>query len=76
MWSPDGDQYAVVVNDQVDIYVLKSATIIATIAFTRRISCVKFLKVNSLIGVAREQIMSIQSVLVCNLYFASLVCQM
>ncbi len=65
MWSPDGDQYAVVVNDQVDIYVLKSATIIATIAFTKRISCLKFLKVNSLI-VAREQIMSIQSVLVCN----------
>ncbi|KTG38682.1 hypothetical protein cypCar_00038731 [Cyprinus carpio] len=53
LWSPDGDQYAVVVNDQVDIYVLKSATIIGTIAFTKRISCVKFLK-NTLLAVGGD----------------------
>uniref|UniRef100_A0A673M6W6 Guanine nucleotide-binding protein G(olf) subunit alpha n=1 Tax=Sinocyclocheilus rhinocerous TaxID=307959 RepID=A0A673M6W6_9TELE len=53
LWSPDGEQYAVVVNDQVDIYVLKSATIIGTIAFTKRISCLKFLK-NTLLAVGGD----------------------
>uniref|UniRef100_A0A672LAX4 Uncharacterized protein n=1 Tax=Sinocyclocheilus grahami TaxID=75366 RepID=A0A672LAX4_SINGR len=53
LWSPDGEQYAVVVNDHVDIYVLKSATIIGTIAFTKRISCVKFLK-NTLLAVGGD----------------------
>uniref|UniRef100_A0A672S4D9 PAK1 interacting protein 1 n=1 Tax=Sinocyclocheilus grahami TaxID=75366 RepID=A0A672S4D9_SINGR len=56
LWSPDGDQYAVVGNDRVDIYILKSATITGTIAFTQRISCVKFLKVISLIGVFNLQL--------------------
>ncbi|KAI2648816.1 p21-activated protein kinase-interacting protein 1-like [Labeo rohita] len=53
LWSPDGDQYAVVVNDQVDIYILQSATVIGTIAFTKRISCVKFLK-NTLLAVGGD----------------------
>ncbi|XP_016379827.1 p21-activated protein kinase-interacting protein 1-like isoform X1 [Sinocyclocheilus rhinocerous] len=53
LWSPDGDQYAVVGNDRVDIYILKSATITGTIAFTQRISCVKFLK-NTLLAVGGD----------------------
>lgn len=53
LWSPDGDKYAVVVNDKVDIYTLDSATIIGTIAFTKRISCLKFLK-NSLLAVGGD----------------------
>uniref|UniRef100_A0A8C2KZX0 PAK1 interacting protein 1 n=1 Tax=Cyprinus carpio TaxID=7962 RepID=A0A8C2KZX0_CYPCA len=43
LWSPD----------RVDIYILKSATITGTIAFTRRISCVKFLK-NTLLAVGGD----------------------
>lgn len=48
MWSPDGDQYAVVVNDRVDIYNMESATVIGTIVFPKRISCLKFLNVRIL----------------------------
>ncbi|CAM4723737.1 unnamed protein product [Leuciscus chuanchicus] len=53
LWSPDGDQYAVVMNNRVDIYDVKSATIIGTIAFPKRISCLKFLK-NTLLAVGGD----------------------
>ncbi|XP_057178382.1 p21-activated protein kinase-interacting protein 1-like [Triplophysa rosa] len=53
MWSPDGDQYAVVVNDRVDIYTMESATVVGTIVFPKRISCLKFLK-NTLLAVSGD----------------------
>ncbi|XP_051538009.1 p21-activated protein kinase-interacting protein 1-like isoform X2 [Myxocyprinus asiaticus] len=53
LWSPDGDKYAVVVNDRVDIYNLESATVIGTIAFQKRITCLKFLN-NMLLAVAGD----------------------
>ncbi|XP_051969760.1 p21-activated protein kinase-interacting protein 1-like [Xyrauchen texanus] len=53
LWSPDGDKYAVVVNDRVDIYILESATVIGTIAFQKRITCLNFLN-NMLLAVAGD----------------------
>ncbi|XP_051543170.1 p21-activated protein kinase-interacting protein 1-like [Myxocyprinus asiaticus] len=53
LWSPDGEKYAVVLKDRVDIYNLESATVMGTIAFQKRISCLKFLK-NTLLAVAGD----------------------
>ncbi|XP_067291370.1 p21-activated protein kinase-interacting protein 1-like isoform X2 [Pseudorasbora parva] len=53
LWSPDGEQYAVVVNNRVDIYTVNTATIIGTFAFPKRISCLKFLK-NTLLAVGGD----------------------
>lgn len=44
-WSPDGDSYAVVTNDKVDIYELESASVIVTIPNPKRISSLQFLNV-------------------------------
>lgn len=46
-WSPEGDKYAVVVNDRVDIYDLETASVTGTITNPKRISSIKFLNVSS-----------------------------
>lgn len=46
-WSPDGDKYAVVINDQVDVYVLETASVAVTITNPKRISSLQFLNVGS-----------------------------
>lgn len=47
-WSPEGDKYVVVVNDQVSVYDLETASVTGTITNPKRISSVKFLNVSSL----------------------------
>lgn len=47
-WSPDGDKYVVVVNDEVNIYDLETASVTATMTNPKRISSVKFLNVSYL----------------------------
>lgn len=47
-WSPDGDNYAVVTNDKVDIYELETASVTAAITNPKRISSLQFLNVGSL----------------------------
>lgn len=47
-WSPDGDRYVVVMNDNVNIYELETATVTGTVANPKRIASVKFLNVSSL----------------------------
>lgn len=47
-WSPDGDNYAVVINDKVDIYELETASVRVTITNPKRISSLQFLNVGSL----------------------------
>lgn len=47
-WSPDGDNYAVVINDKVDIYELETASVTATITNPKRISSLQFLNVGFL----------------------------
>lgn len=47
-WSPEGDKYAVVVNDKVDVYDLETASVTGTITNPKRISSIKFLNVSSL----------------------------
>lgn len=46
-WSPDGDKYAVVINDHVDVYVLETASVTVTITNPKRISSLRFLNVGS-----------------------------
>ncbi|XP_067882586.1 p21-activated protein kinase-interacting protein 1-like [Heterodontus francisci] len=53
-WSPGGDNYLVVLNNQVDIYTLKTASISGTIMCEKRISSVKFIT-ESIIGIAGEE---------------------
>ncbi|XP_024921851.1 p21-activated protein kinase-interacting protein 1-like [Cynoglossus semilaevis] len=52
-WSPDGDKYVVVVDDKVDIYDLKTASVTGTLTNPKRISSIKFLN-NSLLAVAGD----------------------
>ncbi|XP_060901145.1 p21-activated protein kinase-interacting protein 1-like [Labrus mixtus] len=52
-WSPDGDKYVVVVNDQIDIYDLQTASVMGTIKNPKRISSIKFLN-NSILVVAGD----------------------
>nr|XP_020485589.1 p21-activated protein kinase-interacting protein 1 [Labrus bergylta]XP_020485598.1 p21-activated protein kinase-interacting protein 1 [Labrus bergylta] len=52
-WSPDGDKYVVVVNDQMDIYDLQTASVTGTIKNPKRISSIKFLN-NSILVVAGD----------------------
>ncbi|KAM6990060.1 p21-activated protein kinase-interacting protein 1-like [Tautogolabrus adspersus] len=52
-WSPDGDKYVVVVNDQMDIYDLQTASVTGTIKNPKRISSIKFLN-NSILAVAGD----------------------
>lgn len=47
-WSPDGDNYAVVINDKVDIYELETASVTVTITNPKRISSIQFLNVGPL----------------------------
>lgn len=47
-WSPDGDSYAVVIHDKVDIYELETASVTVTITNPKRISSLQFLNVGSL----------------------------
>ncbi|XP_078395289.1 p21-activated protein kinase-interacting protein 1-like isoform X4 [Cetorhinus maximus] len=46
-WSPSGNNYIVVSNNQLDIYALKTASINGTIMCKKRISSVKFITVPS-----------------------------
>lgn len=47
-WSPDGDHYAVAINDKVDIYELETASVTVTITNPKRISSLQFLNVGFL----------------------------
>lgn len=47
-WSPDGNNFVLVVNDKIDIYKLETATVIGTITNPKRISSLKFLNVSFL----------------------------
>uniref|UniRef100_UPI00398E6B3A p21-activated protein kinase-interacting protein 1-like isoform X2 n=1 Tax=Pristiophorus japonicus TaxID=55135 RepID=UPI00398E6B3A len=53
-WSPSGDNYIVVSNNQLDIYTLKTASINGTIMCKTRISSVKFI-IDSIIAVAGDE---------------------
>ncbi|XP_067857854.1 p21-activated protein kinase-interacting protein 1-like isoform X2 [Heptranchias perlo] len=53
-WSPSGDNYIVVSNNQLDIYTLKTASINGTIVCKKRISSVKFIT-ESVIAVAGDE---------------------
>ncbi|TNM98496.1 p21-activated protein kinase-interacting protein 1-like [Takifugu flavidus] len=52
-WSPDGDKYAVVIDDRVDIYELETASVTATITNPKRISSLQFLN-NSILAIAGD----------------------
>nr|ADO28286.1 p21-activated protein kinase-interacting protein 1-like [Ictalurus furcatus] len=69
-WSPAGDKYVVVVNDQLDIYNLESASIISSFSYRKRISCVRFLK-NTLLAVAGDD----EHVLVYDLTSEKCICE-
>ncbi|XP_060940554.1 p21-activated protein kinase-interacting protein 1-like [Limanda limanda] len=65
-WSPDGDKYVVVVDDEVNIYDLETASVKGTIT----ISSVKFLN-NSLLAVAGDD----EIVRLCELEKLKCVCE-
>ncbi|KAK5889384.1 hypothetical protein CesoFtcFv8_015393 [Champsocephalus esox] len=69
-WSPDGDKYVVVVNDEVNIYDLETASVTATITNPKRISSVKFLN-NSILAVAGDD----ENVRFCDLGKEKWVCE-
>lgn len=46
-WSPDGDNYAVVINEKADIYEVETASVTVTITNPKRISSLQFLNVGS-----------------------------
>ncbi|XP_055359911.1 p21-activated protein kinase-interacting protein 1-like isoform X2 [Betta splendens] len=52
-WSPDGDKYVVIVNDNVNIYDLETASVTGTVTNPKRISSVTFLN-NSILVVAGD----------------------
>nr|XP_057917769.1 p21-activated protein kinase-interacting protein 1-like [Doryrhamphus excisus] len=52
-WSPDGDKYVVVINDQLDLYHLDTASVTNTLKNPKRISSVKFLS-NAILVVAGD----------------------
>lgn len=47
-WSPDGDKYVVVINDQVHLYDVETASVTGMLTNPKRISSVKFLNVSYL----------------------------
>ncbi|XP_034468363.1 p21-activated protein kinase-interacting protein 1-like isoform X1 [Hippoglossus hippoglossus] len=69
-WSPDGDKYVVVVDDEVNIYDLETASVTGTITNPKRISSVKFLN-NSLLAVAGDD----EIVRLCELEKLKCVCE-
>ncbi|MEQ2284046.1 p21-activated protein kinase-interacting protein 1-like protein [Ameca splendens] len=69
-WSPDGDRFAVVVNDKIDIYKLETASVTGTITNPKRISSVKFLN-NSILVVAGDD----ETVRFCDMGKAKWVCE-
>lgn len=44
-WSPDGDKYAVVIHDRLDLYDLQTASLTSTLKNPQRISAINFLNV-------------------------------
>ncbi|XP_051872474.1 p21-activated protein kinase-interacting protein 1-like [Pristis pectinata] len=54
LWSPSGDSYVVVTNNQLDIYTLKTASISGTITCKKRIFSVKFIT-ESVIAIAGDE---------------------
>ncbi|XP_054611699.1 p21-activated protein kinase-interacting protein 1-like [Dunckerocampus dactyliophorus] len=52
-WSPDGGKYVVVINDQLDLYNLDTATVTKTLKNPKRISSIKFLS-NAILAVAGD----------------------
>ncbi|KAK5860297.1 hypothetical protein PBY51_021788 [Eleginops maclovinus] len=69
-WSPEGDKYLVVVNDEVHIYDLETASVTATMKNPKRISSVKFLN-NSILAVAGDD----ETVRLCDLGKEEWVCE-
>ena len=47
MWAPDGNSYAVVTNNTVNVYEVKSAGITYTVDFKRSVNFINFLNVTS-----------------------------
>ncbi|XP_062337193.1 p21-activated protein kinase-interacting protein 1-like [Osmerus eperlanus] len=69
-WSPDGDKYAVVVNDKVDIYNLETATLTCTMTNPKRISSIKFLS-NTIVAIAGDD----ETVRLCDVETQQWVCE-
>ncbi|XP_029309650.1 p21-activated protein kinase-interacting protein 1-like [Cottoperca gobio] len=69
-WSPDGDKYIVVVNSEVNIYDLETASVTGTITNPKRISSVKFLN-NMILAVAGDD----ELVRLCDLRTEKCVCE-
>ncbi|XP_017266540.1 p21-activated protein kinase-interacting protein 1-like [Kryptolebias marmoratus] len=69
-WSPDGDNFVVVVEDKILIYKLETASVTGTITNPKRISSVKFLN-NSILVVAGDD----ETVRLCDVEKARWVCE-
>ncbi|XP_037537799.1 p21-activated protein kinase-interacting protein 1-like [Nematolebias whitei] len=69
-WSPDGDNFVVAVNDNINIYKLESASVIGTVTNPKRISSLKFLN-NSILAVAGDD----ETVRLCDVQKAKWVCE-
>ncbi|KAM9844519.1 p21-activated protein kinase-interacting protein 1-like [Aulostomus maculatus] len=69
-WSPDGDKYAVVINDKVDLYDLETASVTAKLTNPKRVSSVKFLN-NSILAVAGDD----ETVRLCDVGKEKWVCE-
>ncbi|XP_029971332.1 p21-activated protein kinase-interacting protein 1-like isoform X2 [Salarias fasciatus] len=69
-WSPDGDKYAVVLDDTLNIYDLETASVSGTITNPKRISSLKFLN-NSVLAVAGDD----EAVRLCDVGRMKWVCE-
>lgn len=47
-WSPSGDQYVVVVDSRIDVYIVQSAQVSSSADFYVRINDITFLEVGSI----------------------------
>lgn len=69
-WSPEGDTYVVVINNQVNIYDTQTASVTGTIINPQRISSVKFVN-NLILIVAGDD----ESVRICDIGTQKWVCE-
>ncbi|XP_037131113.1 p21-activated protein kinase-interacting protein 1-like [Syngnathus acus] len=69
-WSPDGNKYAVVIQDKLDLYDLETAALSSTLKNPQRISAINFLN-NSILAVAGDD----ETVRLCDVAKAKWVCE-
>nr|XP_061795801.1 p21-activated protein kinase-interacting protein 1-like [Nerophis lumbriciformis] len=69
-WSPDGDKYVVVIQDQLNLYDLQTASLTSTLKNPKRISAINFLN-NSILAVAGDD----ETVRLCDLAKGEWVCE-